>query len=370
MKILSISHSAILKVNQVFFEHLIQKGHQVRLLVPKKCTAGGLGKDHSVQLNDKIDMMSLDGLFLGNGSLFFFYKNLKKVIKEYKPDVFYLDEEPWSFIALQCLLALRDFPEVRFVFYTKQNIYKKYPIPFSWIEQKTYQKSQLCFSISQETTDALRKKGYDKEVIELPHAVDFGLFSPLEQVKEETHITIGFVGRFISAKGGRELIIAFSNLHKTHANTKLVLIGGGEEKERWMKLTQDLGLEEAITFEAPYKHDEMKRAYTSFDILAVPSLTTKTWKEQFGRILIEAAACGVPVVASSSGEIPNVVASLGNGLIYSELDLEEFKEKLTELVIHHEKRIEFRTQGLKNVQRLFSYDAITEKFIKAFQEKS
>ena len=48
-----------------------------------------------------------------------------------------------------------------------------------------------------------------------------------------------------------------------------------------------------------------------FDVLVGPSLTTPRWKEQFGRMLVEAMACGVPVIGSDSGEIPHVIGDAG-----------------------------------------------------------
>ena len=64
----------------------------------------------------------------------------------------------------------------------------------------------------------------------------------------------------------------------------------------------------------------MPALYREMDVLVLPSRTTPTWAEQFGKVLCEALLCGTPVIGSSSGEIPWVVTTTGGGLVYPEGD--------------------------------------------------
>ena len=66
-------------------------------------------------------------------------------------------------------------------------------------------------------------------------------------------------------------------------------------------------------------HDDVPEHLNAMDLMCAPSQTTRRWREQFGRMLIEAMACGVPVVASRSGEIPHVVGDAG--LLVDEADV-------------------------------------------------
>jgi len=75
---------------------------------------------------------------------------------------------------------------------------------------------------------------------------------------------------------------------------------------------------------------EMPSYYNRLDVLVLPSLTRPNWKEQFGRVLIEAMACGVPVVGSDCGEIPNVIGQAG--LIFPEGDADELRARLERLM--------------------------------------
>jgi glycosyltransferase involved in cell wall biosynthesis len=60
-------------------------------------------------------------------------------------------------------------------------------------------------------------------------------------------------------------------------------------------------------------HDEVPAYLNAMDLLCAPSLTTPSWREQLGRMVVEALACGVPVISSDSGELPFVVADAGGG---------------------------------------------------------
>ena len=75
---------------------------------------------------------------------------------------------------------------------------------------------------------------------------------------------------------------------------------------------------------------EIPRLLNELDVLVLPSLTRRNWKEQFGRILIEAMACEVPVVGSSSGEIPHLIADAG--LVFPEGDVEALRDALCKLM--------------------------------------
>jgi glycosyltransferase involved in cell wall biosynthesis len=70
-------------------------------------------------------------------------------------------------------------------------------------------------------------------------------------------------------------------------------------------------LAERVTFHHHIPSEEMPAFYKALDALVLPSLSKPNWKEQFGRVLIEAMACGVPVVGSDSGEIPRVIGDAG-----------------------------------------------------------
>ena len=107
-------------------------------------------------------------------------------------------------------------------------------------------------------------------------------------------------------------------------------------------------------------HDQMARGYAQLDVLVLPSHTTPTWKEQFGRVIIEALWCGVPVVGSDSGEIPWLIELTGGGLVFAEGDADALAARLRELRAAPELREQLAQTGRAAVERLFSVPAATD----------
>ena len=108
-------------------------------------------------------------------------------------------------------------------------------------------------------------------------------------------------------------------------------------------------------------HAEMPRAYAQLDVLALPSRTTPTWKEQFGRTIVEALWCGVPVVGSDSGEIRWLIELTGGGLVFAEGDRAALAAQLAKLRAAPELRRELAAAGRAAVERLFSVPAATDR---------
>ena len=92
-------------------------------------------------------------------------------------------------------------------------------------------------------------------------------------------------------------------------------------------------------------HERMAEGFARLDVLALPSRTTPTWKEQFGRVIVEALWCGVPVVGSDSGEIPWLIGLTGGGLVFPEGDDAALAGRLTELREDPALRQRLATQG-------------------------
>ena len=111
--------------------------------------------------------------------------------------------------------------------------------------------------------------------------------------------------------------------------------------------------------------DELPRYLNCMDVLAVPSLTTIWWKEQYGRVIAEAMACGVPVVGSDSGAIPEVVDSAG--LIVPEGDVGALRDGLCR-VIFTEIRGRLIQQGLQRAQQELSVETMSQRLVSFYEQ--
>ncbi len=121
-------------------------------------------------------------------------------------------------------------------------------------------------------------------------------------------VVVGFGGRLVPEKGVRLLVDAVAGLEQA---VHLVFLGEGPEEAGLRGRAAEAGVKDRVHFPGWVPSTEMPAWLAALDILALPSLTTRGWAEQFGRIAVEAMACGVPVVGSDSGEIPRVLGDAG-----------------------------------------------------------
>ena len=120
---------------------------------------------------------------------------------------------------------------------------------------------------------------------------------------------------FIAAKGLDTLLTACPRLS---GDWRLRLAGSGDQEQSLHALGTSLNIDRRITWSGRIPSTAMPDFYRSLDALVLPSRTQENWMEQFGRVLIEAMACGVPVIGSNSGEIPHVIGDAG--LVFPEGD--------------------------------------------------
>jgi glycosyltransferase involved in cell wall biosynthesis len=166
--------------------------------------------------------------------------------------------------------------------------------------------------------------------------------------------TVGYAGRLVESKGLYDLLAAVRRLASP---VELLLIGNGELRGA---LEGQPVPGSAVRVLDGFSHDQMAAAYAQLDVLVLPSRTTSTWKEQFGRVIIEALWCGVPVVGSDSGEIPWVIGLTGGGLTFPEGDGEALAARLGELRADPALRARLAGAGREAVERMFTVPAATD----------
>ena len=359
-KLLVLSHAGVLEVNRAVFQELARLDLDVTMVVPREWN-GDLIRNLRFEARDSdrpLQVIPLPVAFSGRGSLFFYRSSLRRALAGWEPDLIFLDEEPWSLAALQARLA---FPRTELWFFTKENLNKMIPWPFSSLEQWVYRRAAGAFAVSDEVEQLLRTKGYRGPVQQLHHSYDPTLFrarpeSEKQQIRDEFGIprdamVIGYFGRLTLEKGLLDLAKA------------LQLLAQEADLPEWFFCCVGNGLAEgdikralAPLPAARYRmlsavnHDRVGSLLSGVDVLVLPSRTTRRWKEQFGRILVEAMACGAAVVGSNSGEIPHLVARAGGGLVFPEGRVIELAGCLRRLLKEPALLEQYRNQGRRYVE--------------------
>jgi glycosyltransferase involved in cell wall biosynthesis len=223
-------------------------------------------------------------------------------------DLVDMHEEPFGLAVAEVLLLMRlRAAGVPFVVASAQNIDKRYPPPFRWFERWTLARASGAYTCNTEAGRILQGKGLAGELVLLPLGVDVGRFRPASHSPPNRTLRVGFVGRLIPHKGVDVLLEAAA------LDTRIVVevFGAGPEAENLAGLARRLGVSDRVTFHGYVGEAALPDVYPGFDVLAVPSVPLPGWVEQFGRVVVEAQASGVPVVASASGALPDVVGDGG-----------------------------------------------------------
>jgi glycosyltransferase involved in cell wall biosynthesis len=147
---------------------------------------------------------------------------------------------------------------------------------------------------------------------------------------------------------------------------RLRLAGAGPLREALAGRSAALGLAARVSLEAHIPSGEMPRFYNGLHALVLPSRSAPNWKEQFGRVLIEAMACGVPVVGSDSGEIPHVIGDAG--LVCPEGDAPALREALERLQTAPALRRELGERGRRRVEAQYTQARIAAATVEVYRE--
>lgn len=376
MKLLAVSHSCVTDVNQQLYVALNRlPGVRAELVVPAQWKSG---LDQHLRAPQRLEgsqvpLHPLPVSMPGNTSLFFFRRGLAGLFHTVRPDLVFLDEEPWSLSAAQMARLCRRY-KIPLVVYTKQNILKRYPPPFRWIERRTYETAAAILALSEEVRDVLRNKGYSGPCPLLPHGCDLSLFFPAASDEKRAQLgleglVIGYMGRLTQDKGLETLIEATALLHAEGLKqVSLLIVGGGRHEAELKRLAAAEGLGERCLFTGVAPHREAGSYLNCMDLFVLPSRTRPNWKEQFGRVIVEALACGVPVVGSSSGQIPYLIADTGGGLTFREGDANDLAAKLRLLAEDPARRTALGQAGKEAVRCRYTYDAVAQQLYGILRE--
>ena len=302
-----------------------------------------------VRLSSKIHLMA-------------YSRHLKEVLAR-NWDFVHAWEEPYIYSGAQIARWSAGKP---LVYYTYQNISKAYPPPFSWFERKSLHSARgwIAGGITTESALQSRPSYAARPHCIIPLGVDVAHFRPdpcagahvrqqLMWSSPEPHI-VGYMGRFVPEKGLRVLMQA---LDRCRSPWRALFLGGGpllKEIEQWASAYPG-----RVAIVSSVKHDKVPMYLNAMDMLVAPSQTMPFWREQLGRMITEAFACGVPVVASDSGEIPNVVQNAG--LIVEESNVAAWATAIENLLNDKAKRNSMSEAGLERAHSTFAWPVIAKK---------
>ena len=369
---------AVIPSYQKRWEHLADYDDvQMTILVPNRWRENYRNiplKKADNKTESKLRIISGSVIFPGYGNRGFYVTSLIKAFKKSKPDIIHLMEEPYSLFALQTILVKKVFaPKAKIIFYTYDNISYMYQFPYKFsfvyksIERFILRNADYALCSSEEIKKLLILKGFIKPIDVVYPCFDFSFLKKsntgnLKEYLGLKGIVIGYTGRIIKEKGLETLLRACSSLTVKYS---ILLVGSGSNKDNLLALADELGIGDKLMFVSSIDYKEIPGLLSLMDIFVLPSITTRKWKEQFGRVIIEAMACEVPVIGSTSGAIPEVVNDAG--LVFKENDSHDLKSKIMMLIKDSKFRNRLKKKG-KEHSRKFSVENHSEIICKIYKK--
>ncbi|MDM8530227.1 glycosyltransferase [Anaerolineales bacterium HSG25] len=379
MKILMLSKACIVGAYQKKLEEIAAiPGVDLTVVVPPSWddphSPTTLEKTHTEGYEMVVTPMTWNGHFHIH-----YYPQLKHIVRRVRPDVFHIDEEPYNLSTFQAM-RLAQQVGARSVVFTWQNIHRRYPPPFSLMEWYVLKRADALLVGNYEAEGVWRKKGYQGHIEQIPQfGVDPSIYfrrkRPTRQGRmsafkfrsvsppTQPTLVIGYVGRLVPEKGVELLLRSASQLV---GPWMLQILGDGPDKERLSKMAHWLGISGRVVFDPKMPSSHIPNYFSGLDVLVLPSLAQSNWKEQFGRVLIEAMACDVVVVGAESGAIPEVIGQAG--LTFAEGNIEALQDQLQRLIDNVTLREELRNRGRQRVVDHYTQAAVARDTVAVYRQ--
>lgn len=201
----------------------------------------------------------------------------------------------------------------------------------------------------------------ENRIVVVSNGIDLKSIESIKSNKKDGAIV--FVGRLTWFKHIEDLIKATARVKEHFPKVKLKIIGDGQEKNKAITITKELKLEKNIIFFGKRSQEELIAEIKKSSVLVLPST-----RDTFGIVLIEANACGVPVVAYDAGGAMDVVQNQRNGFLVKPRDIKELSEKIELLLKNKNKNRTMGKYGKRIVQEQYNWDNIAQKIEKVYED--
>lgn len=307
-------------------------------------------------------------------------RGLRPLIKKLQPHVLHLEEDPESAISLQAIraaLSLRQPPKI--VGFSWRNMYfpfahwpwyKPKRIVLDLIQRMCLPHYDALICGSHEGPSMFAPLGVSCPMPIIPqYGVDPARYSPSGPIIDlrstyninHNQLVVGYIGRIMPMKGLDTLLEACS---LSGNNVHCVVVGRGDTD--WLRIVAErTGMTSRLTLIDGLAPADVPSAMRALDVMVLPSRTTAQWREQFGRVIIEAMSCGLPVIGSSSGEIPYVIGDAG--LVFPEGDAKALASCIMQLNDVNARAV-IRQRGLERVEAHYTNKHIAAQIARVYRQ--
>jgi len=292
---------------------------------------------------------------------------LRRVMTETAPDIIHVLDEPTSGCVFQIawhhLSASR---RSKVLFYGFDNLPFRLSRRAAWKWKLTWGRMAGGAAANSEALENVKRAGFPADrplerifwgvTTDAPAPMDGDSPRPAPDVAQKA--VVGFVGRLVPEKGVHLLLAA---LRQLPPNVDCLIVGDGPMRSELEAQANLPELKGRVHFTGVVEPAVLKTHMRCMRALAVPSLTTPRWKEQYGRVIGEAMGYGVPVIGSDSGAIPEVIGPAG--IIVPEGEPSALAEALGRVLFGDDLRNSLIRQGLQRAQEELSVEAMATRLV-------
>ena len=227
------------------------------------------------------------------------------------------------------------------------------------INLRTWRWANLVIASSANLAESARRYAPDLPITVMYNGVDTDLFYPAPTSSAHKPFRVISVSRLIKLKGFQYLIEAMSSFQPEEC--QLTLIGTGSYEAELRALTQQLGVEDRVTFAGYQSHAVLPEMMHQADVFVLPS-----YGDSYASAFLEAMACGLPVVGADVGGARELIRSGENGLLVPPHDVDAITDAIRALMRDEQLRLRLRETALQEIRDEHSWEAYGRKNAEMF----
>ncbi len=235
------------------------------------------------------------------------------------------------------------------------------------LKEKVRKGADHFLAVTQGAKKVLIEEGVEEERISvIPMGVDWPHSAKASRGEARGRLRILFVGRLEEEKGIWEALEAFKLLKGAGNDLQLVIVGQGSQEEKIINWLDDNQLGRWVQLKGAVEYEKIWREYRQADIFVLASKPTPTWQEQFGMVLVEAMASGLPIVATKSGAIPEVVGEAG--ILVEPGNSRKLADAIGRLLKDEKTRRNLGSRGLERAKARYGCRKTAKKIERLYQK--
>jgi glycosyltransferase involved in cell wall biosynthesis len=359
-RVLIVSHTYTARANRAKLDALAQ-AVELTAIVPDRWQDTLFTIDANAPQSTSFNLYALPIRFNSHILRYWFpMRKLASIVRIAQPDLIYVEEEPAS-LALAQLAWLKG--RAKLVCFAWENIARRIGLP--GIEYFNLARCDGVIAGNAQAAEIIRAKGFTKSMTTIPQlgvSLEESSAPPPNDLFGVSGFVVGYAGRLVEEKGLWTLLSAINEL----PTVQLLLIGSGPLSTPIEEYVAAHNLGERVRILPAVPHNQVAQYLRWMDVFVLASQTTPQWKEQFGHVLIEAMACGTPVIGSDSGAIPKVIGDAG--LIFHECDAIALRDAISNLQTNPARRAELAELGRTRVTQHFTHERIATATVEFFQQ--